>query len=158
PHVDAIAAKAGMQVQRRLPCPGGPLRNEQLAVLHQRGAEPAENDTLPAPESIDAAYEALTAYLTAWAGLDSRLSEETAKAARVFNFGGGLWSYALAAYCPQYWVRVEYCLVDGFGGHCIDRPVKPLESVTLTPDDVLVLGTNPYVQPKLAARFAAIGL
>jgi len=158
PHVNAIASKAGMQVERRLPCPGGPLRNEQLAVLRPKSAQLVEADTLPQQEAIEAAYEALVAYLGAWAGLDGRLLDATGGASRVFNFGGGLWSYVLAAYCPQYWARVECCLVDGFAGRCIDRQVKPFESVALTADDVLVLGTNPYVQPKLAARFSELGL
>ncbi len=155
PHLDAIAAKAGMRVERRLPCPGGPLRNEQLAVM--RPGEP-EAVNLPTREAIDATLGQLVSYLDAWAGLDARLVEATAGASRVFNFGGGLWSYVLAAYCPQYWARVECCLVDGFAGRCIDREVKPFDSVPLSPDDILVLGTNPYVQPKLANRFAAAGL
>jgi hypothetical protein len=113
---------------------------------------------LPARDAIDAAFGELAGYLKAWAGLDARLLEATAGAARVFNFGGGLWSYVLAAHCPHYWARVECCLVDGFAGRCMDREVKPFESVALSPDDILVLGTNPYVQPKLAGRFAGVGL
>jgi SAM-dependent methyltransferase len=158
PHLDAIAAKAGMRVVRRLPCPGGPLHNEQLAVMCPMEAGISETGVLPSRSTIDATYSQLVSYLDAWAGLDARLMATTAGAARVFNFGGGLWSYVLAAYCPQYWARVECCLVDGFAGRCIDREVKPFESVALSSDDILVLGTNPYVQPKLAARFAEAGL
>lgn len=158
PHLDAIAAKAGMQVTRRLPCPGGPIRNEQLVVM--RRAEVGNNVSvaLPTQQTVDAARVQLAAYINAWAGLDAYLSEAIAGGRRVFNFGGGLWSYVLAAYCRNYWARVECCLVDGFSGRCIDKEVKAFESVALTPDDVLVFGTNPYVQPKLADRFAAAGL
>jgi SAM-dependent methyltransferase len=158
PHLDAIAAKAGMQVMRHLPCPGGPLRNEQLAVMCPADAGISEPAVLPSRQIIDATYGQLVSYLKAWAGLDAQLVAATAGAARVFNFGGGLWSYVLAAYCPQYWARVECCLVDGFDGRCIDREVKPFESIALSPDDILVLGTNPYVQPKLVGRFAEAGL
>ncbi len=158
PHLDAIAAKAGMRVERRLPCPGGPLRNEQLAVMCPTEAGRSEPAALPTRETIDATYTRLVTYLDAWAGLDAHLVAATDGARRVFNFGGGLWSYVLAAYCPQYWASVECCLVDGFTGRCIDREVKPFESVALSADDMLVLGTNPYVQPKLAARFAAARL
>jgi SAM-dependent methyltransferase len=158
PHLDAIAAKAGMRVERRLPCPGGPLRNEQLAVMCPVDAGKSEAAILPTRQTIDATYTELVTYLDAWAGLDTRLLAATSGARRVFNFGAGLWSYVLAAYCPQYWARVECCLVDGFTGRCIDREVKPFESVALSPDeDILVLGTNPYVQPRLAARFADAG-
>jgi SAM-dependent methyltransferase len=158
PHLDAIAAKAGMRVERRLSCPGGPLRNEQLVVMQPCGAPESDAAILPAREAVDAAFGRLVSYLYAWAGLDARLLDASAGASRVFNFGGGLWSYVLAAYCPQYWMRVECCLVDGFVGRCINREVKPFEGVALTRNDVLVLGTNPYVQPNLAARLAGAGL
>ena len=157
-HLDALAAKASMRVVRRLPCPGGPLRNEQLAVMRPVDTKGPDGSAMASRHAIDASYAGLVAYLNAWAGLDSWLSQAIVDARRVFNFGGGLWSYVLAAYCPGYWARVECCLVDGFAGRCIDREVKPFESVTLSKDDVLVLGTNPYVQPKLAARFADAGL
>jgi SAM-dependent methyltransferase len=158
PHLDAIAAKAGMRVVRHLPCPGGPLRNEQLAVMCPADAGMSEPAVLPSRRIIEATYGQLVSYLEAWAGLDAQLMAATADAERVFNFGGGLWSYVLAAYCPQYWARVECCLVDGFDGRCMDREVKPFESVALSSSDILVLGTNPYVQPKLADRFADAGL
>jgi SAM-dependent methyltransferase len=153
-HLDAIAAKAGMRVERRLPCPGGPLRNEQLVVLRRLNGNQLEPRAVPARETTEAAYVGLVSYLQAWSGLDAHLSKAIAGAARVFNFGAGLWSYVLAAYCPDYWARVECCLVDGFAGRCIDKEVKPFDSLGLSSDDVLVLGTNPYVQPKLVARMA----
>jgi len=158
-HLDAIVAKTGLSVERHLPCPGGPLRNEQLAVIGTTDAGKfAARPIPPTRQVIDASLTQLVTYLEAWAGLDAWLLEALAGARRVFNFGGGLWSYVLAAYCPQYWARMECCLVDGFAGRCIDREVKPFESVTLAPDDIIVLGTNPYVQPKLVARFAVAGL
>ena len=49
---------------------------------------------------------------------------------------------------------MECCLVDGFAGQCIDKEVRPFDTVALSPNDVLVLGTNPYVQPRLVARMA----
>jgi SAM-dependent methyltransferase len=158
PHLDVLAARAGMCVERHLPCPGGPLRNEQLAVMRRMNAAESQTAVLPSRQVIDAAHVQLATYLNAWAEMDAVLVRATAGARRVFNFGGGLWSYVLAAYCPQYWARVECCLVDGFAGRCIDSEVKPFESVTLSPDDILVLGTNPYVQPKLVTRFAGAGL
>ena len=157
-HLDALAVRAGMTVLRRLPCPGGPLRNEQLVVLRRANAQ--DKSTAPRPDraAIEASYAALVSYLNAWAGLDARLATEVAAARRVFNFGGGLWSYVLAAHCPQYWARVECCLVDGFAGRCIDKDVKPFENVVLAPDDVVVLGTNPYVQLKLIERLKGAGV
>jgi hypothetical protein len=64
----------------------------------------------------------------------------------------------LAAYCPRYWSRVVCCLVDGFAGRCIDKEVTPFASVSLSGADMLVLGTNPYVQTRLVERFAGQGL
>jgi len=158
PHLDLIASTAGMRVIRRLPCPGGPLRNEQLAVMRPVGVGEPAASSLPTRAAIDSSHADLVAYLNAWASLDAWLIATLADAHRVFNFGGGLWSYVLAAYCPRYWARVECCLVDGFSGRCIDRDVKPFESQALADGDVLVLGTNPYVQVKLVDRFARTGL
>jgi len=158
PHLEAIAARSGMRVERYLPCPGGPLRNEQLVVLRPFDGARQEEPTLVASNTIEAAYAGLVSYLQAWSGLDAHLSNAIADAQRVFNFGGGLWSYVLAAYCPKYWAQVQCCLVDGFEGRCIDKEVRPFESIALSPDDVLVLGTNPYVQPKLVDRMAVAGL
>ena len=157
-HLHAIAVKAGMRVEQWLPCPGGPLHNEQLVVLqpgdHSERTDPGALDR----KTIDDMYANLVWYLQSWWRLDDYLSKAIADAQRVFNFGGGLWSFVLAAYCPQYWSRVECCLVDGFGGQCVGKEVKPFESIALTSNDVLVLGTNPYVQPTLTARFAKSGL
>lgn len=155
-HLKAVAARAGLDVVRSLPCPDGPLRNEQLAVLR-----PTDFSTVvefSGNVDIEAERDGLARYFTRWAGLDAVLCEATENAGRIFNFGGGLWSYVLAAYCPRYWSRVEYCLVDKFSGHCIDKKVLPFETVNVNVDDVLVLGTNPYVQQKLIARFAEAGL
>lgn len=159
PHLRAIAAAAGMRVERCLPCPDGPLHNEQLVVLRPGGGDSERTDTRALTQkSIDDMYADLRSYLQNWSRLDDHLSNAVAGAQRVFNFGGGLWSYALAAYCPKYWSQVECCLVDGFTGQCIGKEVRPFESMALTPRDILVLGTNPYVQPKLTARFAGAGL
>ena len=158
PHLEAVAVKSGMRVERYLPCPGGPLRNEQLVVLRPFDGAKREASELPPADAIEAAYAELVAYLQAWSGLDAHLSNAVAGARRVFNFGGGLWSYVLAAYCPKYWERVECCTVDGFAGRCIDKDVRPFDTVAPSPDDVLVLGTNPYVQPELVNRMADAGL
>jgi SAM-dependent methyltransferase len=157
-HLDTIAAKAGMMVVRRLPCPGGPIRNEQLVVMRSMTSGRPLAPALPEPSAVAVSYTRLVNYLTAWSTLDAHLLTLTTNARRVFNFGGGLWSYMLAAYCPDYWARVECCLVDGFDGRCIDKEVRRFESVALSPDDILVLGTNPYVQPKLIDRFLQDGL
>lgn len=157
PHLHALAAKAGMAVERWLPCPGGPLRNEQLVVLRPNGIVEPTSAVLTS-DAIERSYRQLVAYLQAWSGLDGYLLKEISGAQRVFNFGGGLWSYVLAAYCPQYWSRVECCLVDGFAGRCIDKEVKPFEDVSLSASDILVLGTNPYVQSRLVSRFKEANL
>lgn len=150
-HLQGICAQAGLEVVRTLPCPGGPLNNEQLAVL--RVGENVAPPPLPDSKTIDTEFQAMAEYLETWAALDDRLCAETADARYVYNFGGGLWSYALASYCPKYWARVKVCLVDKFSGRCMDKTVEPFEEADVTPDDVLVLGTNPYVQNFLIDRF-----
>lgn len=156
-HLAALAAKAKLKVVRTLPCPGGALRNEQLVLLrHEEQAIPAP--TFPSLSEIQAEYQEIQSYLANWATLDDFLSRATSGAKRIFNFGGGLWSYVLAGYCPQYWAQVRCCLVDKFAGRCIDKEVIPYDNMDITADDVLVLGTNPYVQQKLVMRFKEAGL
>jgi SAM-dependent methyltransferase len=158
PHLDAVAAQAGMRVERRLACPGGPLRNEQLVVLVPFTTEKHQQPVLPTREAVESAYGELAGYMKAWADLDAYLLQAVGNARRTFNLGGGLWSYVLAAYCPRYWAQVECCLVDGHSGQCLEKEVKPFDSVALSPDDVIVFGTNPYVQTKLVNRMTEAGM
>ncbi|MFW0778040.1 MAG: class I SAM-dependent methyltransferase [Rickettsiales bacterium] len=155
-HLEALAAKAGLRVVKTLPCPGGPLRNEQLVLL-----KPDDNVAAPSfanPEEIKESQTEITQYLDHWASLDDVLLSATKGAKRIYNFGGGLWSYVLAAYCPSYWAKIEACVVDTFSGVCIDKEVRPFEKEGITADDVMVLGTNPYVQQQLVERFKKDGL
>jgi SAM-dependent methyltransferase len=157
-HVGAIAAKSGLVVEATSPCPGGPIRNEQLMVLSatQTGGPAMARDSFSMDPEEE--FSKFTAYLNNWSNLDTHLCSKIGDAQRVFNFGGGLWSYALAAYCPNYWAKVESCLVDTFSGRCLDKEVVPIEQVKLDERDCLVLGTNPYVQAALIDRFLAAGL
>lgn len=156
-HLAAVCAKAGLTVEKWLPCPGGPLRHEQLVVLSKRpqGAESIASAAVPQEMADPSAF---VRYLEAWNNVDDFLSKEIAGKRRVFNFGGGLWSYVLAAYCPRYWHIVECCLVDGFSGMCMDKQVVPTEQIALGTEDIVVLGTNPYVQDRLVKRFAEQGI
>lgn len=154
-HLATICKKSGFALERWLPCPGGPLRHEQLVVL--RKANYASSAAIPVCESIPTlvpGYDALMRYFSAWGDTNKFICSAIEGSTRVFNFGGGLWSYVLAAYCPDYWKQVKVCLVDGFAGQCLDKEVFPTEKIDLGPDDVVVLGTNPYVQDSLMQRFA----
>jgi len=155
-HLEAVAAHAGMAAVRTLPCPGGPLNNEQLVVL--RPDADAKAPALPDRQTVTAEFDEMVSYLEQWKALDDRICAAVADARTVYNFGGGLWSYALAVYCPAYWSKVKVCLVDRFSGKCRDKEVRPFEDVPVTGEDALVLGTNPYVQSVLVERFERDGL
>lgn len=155
-HLAAVCAKAGLSVEKWLPCPGGPLRHEQLVVL-KRLQDPTNSVRANFPQDM-AEPSAFIRYLDAWNSVDDFFCREISGKRRVFNFGGGLWSYVLAAYCPQYWKTVKHCLVDGFSGVCIDKQVIPTDQVELGPDDIVILGTNPYAQAHLIQRFASQGI
>ena len=69
PHLDAISANAEMRIERWLPCPGGPLRNEQLVVLRpSEGGERTATEMLP-QKIIDTNCTNLVSYMEKWSGL-----------------------------------------------------------------------------------------
>jgi hypothetical protein len=82
---------------------------------------------------------------------------ETAGADKVYNFGGGMFTYLLACYCRGYWRRVAACTVDGFSGECLGKPVVPLETLPSGAGGAVVLGTRPAIQEQLADRLALLG-
>ena len=70
------------------------------------------------------------------------------------NFGASFWSMLLAAYCPEYWRRVDACVVDEGQGTFLDKPLLSLEKIPESTQPLIVLGTNPSIQGQLKNRLA----
>lgn len=132
------------------------LLNKQLIVL-------AKDDTREAtvvPDgsgSIDALFGRRAEYFERWRSLDEVLQQRTAGFRRVFNFGGSMWTWLLAGYCPRYWSAVEACLVDGEHGQSIDKKVVPPSEISFERGDCIVLGVNPSNQAAFVKRLHGAG-
>ena len=74
------------------------------------------------------------------------------------NFGASFWSMLLAAYCPEYWNKVEACVVDEeSGGLFLGKPVIATETISSEAKPLIFLGVNPATQDSLALRLAGYG-
>ncbi|MCK1393559.1 class I SAM-dependent methyltransferase [Bradyrhizobium sp. 1] len=155
----ALANKTGYVVHAWLPNPGNnAVLDKQLVVFSKRGRAHAGVGrpgiaALTLPQLLTARRD----YIEQWRSLDGKLCAQIEGAARTFNFGSSSWTWFLAGYCPEYWRRVDCCVVDRFSGRCLDKAVKPLGEIAADAADRLVLGVNPVTQASFAERFAAEG-
>jgi SAM-dependent methyltransferase len=154
-HLLRLAEVAGLRVTAWQPNPANnSLLDKQLIVLTKGSDAHARVGKLGAPEISGAEqYDDRCRYVQSWRDIHAHLRDATADCSRVFNFGASMWTWLLAAYCPDWWRKVECCLVDEFDGTCLDKKVKPTTSVTLSASDYLVLGINPVNQGEMATRF-----
>jgi SAM-dependent methyltransferase len=154
-HLIEIAAKAGLQHVNPNPIPPPPGQEDKYVLVFRRsetpwsaGLDKEKRESLLAERRL---------YFASWQLVAQRLSGlESSR--NVFNFGASFWSMALAAYCPQYWGRVQACVVDGGDGSFFGKPIIKTDSIS--PDDqrpLIVLGTNPASQSMLARRLSAVG-
>jgi SAM-dependent methyltransferase len=155
-HLLALAEMVGLAVETWQANPtNNSLLDKQLVVLSPGlGAHaPTENHGTPRV-SGEERYNERCRYVHSWARTHAHLCEAISSCSRVFNLGASMWTWLLAAYCPDWWRKVDCCLVDDFSGTCLDKKVVPTASVALLPDDGLVLGINPANQDAMAARFS----
>lgn len=115
----------------------------------------------PASAHIDLndIFEKRRDYLSSFKAISEHLLSNIPEGSRVINFGASYWTSALAAYCPEYWDKVAFCLVDTDAGNSMFMGKQVFEMQAITPDanDVVVVGTGPgwqqHVKDKLAANW-----
>lgn len=158
-HLLQLAEKTGFAVRSWLPDPGHvQLLDKQLIVLAKRGGRSAPMSEPDVPTLMARKlYQERCDYIKGWQQVHRALCEDVHGFSRVFNFGSSSWTWLLAGYCPEYWSRVECCVLDQFGGSCLDKAVKPLSELRSKTGDGLVLGVNPVSQDAFAKRFQAEG-
>ena len=153
-HLVSIAAKVGLEhinPQMAEPPPG--QSDKYVLVFKQSDAQPAA--AALSQERRDALLEERRSYFAAWQELARRLAQVNSQPP-LLNFGASFWSATLAIYCPQYWGRVEACVVDdGDPGEFFDKPVMSTDSIE--PGSTIVLGTNPATHQVLAKRLSRLG-
>ena len=131
------------------------MLDKQLIVLAKgKGANAVVGSANVPNLTPNELYAGRLAYIEGWRKVHRHLREQTDGLSRTINFGSSSWTWLLAAYCPDYWSRVDCCTVDQFGGACLDKTVKPLDEISASgQNDGLVLGINPVSQPAVADRF-----
>lgn len=105
-HFSALAKQAGLVLidVKIAPDDFEGTRYSQMAVL-QRAGDSVAPQSLPSVRSLDALFTMRCDYLMAWKTLDVVLTSQVRDAARVFDFGAGMYSFLLTCYCPQYWSK-----------------------------------------------------
>jgi 2-polyprenyl-3-methyl-5-hydroxy-6-metoxy-1,4-benzoquinol methylase len=154
-HLARFAELAGFAVRSWLPSPGHvQLLDKQLIVLAKQSGRSAPPNPADVPSRpAQRLYQERCDYIRGWQEVHRALGEQVQGFSNTFNFGSSSWTWLLAGYCPEYWLRVDCCVVDQFGGNCLDKMVKPLSELPVNSGDGLVLGVNPVSQAAFAKRF-----
>jgi hypothetical protein len=153
-HLGALAARAGLELleSRNVGAPTG--QEDKHILIFKRAARPVAVPQLSTVRR-EKLIEGRRRYFEAWRQLADRLARHANQTTGPFmNFGASFWSMLLAAYCPDYWRRVDACIVDAAQGRFLDKPVLALEQVPQSTKPTIVLGTNPSIQAGLKARLA----
>lgn len=110
--------------------------------------------------SIDALLQNRQKYLSSFSVIDNFLSDRVKESGNVVNLGASYWTSILAAYCPNYWSKVQFC--------CVDEPKdqtdflnKPVMRTADVPETAcVVLGITPesqqIVADSLAKKFSQV--
>jgi hypothetical protein len=126
--------------------PDNALLHKQIVVLTRVDASRVQAHVARNPLPSHALFEQRASYMSSWQKLDGELTRRTAGRKRVFNFGASMWTWLLAAYCPNYWDSVSVCLVDAGSGQCMDKPVASPTDIEFSEGDCIALGVNPANQ------------
>lgn len=154
----ALAESAGLYVSNWQANPANnSLLDKQLVVLAKADSTTQRARLPEVSLSNDELFQRRSAYMTRWQTIDGELVRRTAGYKRVFNFGASMWTWLLAGYCPTYWQRISRCLVDGGGGHCMDKIVASPSDVALSGDDCIVMGVNPANQADFERKLGGLG-
>lgn len=124
------------------------LRDKQLIVLG-RSLSRFPTDVWPSASPEDFFAKRQT-YIQSYVACDDHLTASVVGHTLVANFGTSSWSWLLAAYCPNYWKRVDFCTIHNGSGEFLGKPVKDFTTLDKNPGLVVVLGVNPFNQTGMA--------
>jgi SAM-dependent methyltransferase len=84
-------------------------------------------------------------YLNSLKNLRNFLMENISGNLHVYNFGASFWTSVLSAYCPDYWDKVQACLVDrkNNANEFMGKKILELKDIENIENSIIVLGTNP---------------
>jgi len=138
--------------------PDNALLHKQIVVLTRADASRVQADVAGNLLPSDALFEQRASYMSNWQKLDGELTRRTAGRKRVFNFGASMWTWLLAAYCPNYWDSVSACLVDAGSGRCMDKPVASPADIEFSEGDCIALGVNPANQAGFEKKLRGLAI
>lgn len=161
-HLLALVTIAGMEIVdwRSSPNTEG-LRHSQMVVFRKKKGDGTDIHGASKghqAHNLTTIFEKRCAYLDAWTRMDDLLMQRIGSSARVFNFGAGMYSYLLSCYCEKYWSKVDSCIVDGFNGQFMSKPVLSFDEISFGKEDVVVLGVSPSIQKDLHDRLSRAGV
>ncbi len=99
-------------------------------------------------------YKSKSEYLESFRKLNKYLAKRISGYSNVYNFGASYWTSVIAAYCPDYWKRVEACVIDTQDSvnEFMGKKIIELKSLRKTDQNVMVLGTAPNSHTALENR------
>ena len=99
-------------------------------------------------------YRKKVEYLLSFIKLNDYLAQKISGFSTVYNFGASYWTSVIAAYCPDYWKRVEACVIDTHDNVTEFMGKRIVELTELKDKDqvAMVLGTTPTGHDWLAKR------
>ena len=148
--LDSLAARAGFAVLARQAGMDGGFQAILLRPARARHRTTVWPDTR-------ALLAERRRYMGQWRALDGLLQKQRDPDRRLIGFGAGEAARLLRAYAPGIWAHVEAVTADDpSGAHDLGKPVRRMEDVNMTTDDLL-LAVRPQAQQMLAARFVAAG-
>ena len=156
-YIGVIASKAGLELLEGHNIPRAPGQLDKHVLSFRLSESPAQV-ALPGAAQRDKLLEGRRQYFKAWPQLADRLANEARNAqGPVLNFGASFWSMILATYCPDYWERVEACVVDDGSGTFMGKPVIATTDIAKHSQPLIVLGANPSSQAMLAQHLSGHG-
>ena len=93
-------------------------------------------------------------YLLTFSKLNDYLTQKISGFSRVYNFGASYWTSVIAAYCPDYWNRVEACVIDTQDNinEFLGKRIMELTELKNKDKIAMVLGTTPTGHDWLAKK------
>jgi SAM-dependent methyltransferase len=156
-HIGTLASRLGLQLLERHHIAPPLDQLDKHVLVFQHNPSPTQV-TLPSALQRDKLLEGRRQYFKAWQQLANRLGTQTRNVhGPVLNFGASFWSMLLATYCPEYWERVDACVVDEGAGTFFGKSVITTKTVSTQSQPLIVLGVNPSSQDTLAQHLSDRG-
>jgi 2-polyprenyl-3-methyl-5-hydroxy-6-metoxy-1,4-benzoquinol methylase len=123
------------------------LPSAQMIVLTNNRLYGNLNDSYNTNLSVNLKeiFEDRNQYLSSLVKVSAFLNHNIKKYSVIYNFGASYWSSILAAYCPEYWRKINACIIEGTEDN-VDFMGKKVYSISKFNNEenyAVVVGTSP---------------